>query len=472
MRLTYLLTVDALDGADTPVTVRMASDTYRADGHNWPRRLKPVLFAARVRMPWLRQSNASAGDIVFNNPDGELDYLQDYALDGRSASLQTWDGSTLRTVLETTIARVETTAREIRLILRGVGEYLAESHPQAVYAGDGSALEGTADIAGQPKPQVWGDVSNATPVLVNYALQIYQVSSLDDCEIYAARDRAVPLTQGSDYASEAELVDPAPSFTPPAGEFRAWRGFARLGSTAQALTLDARQASAEAQDVLAGLVTAAGGTAAAGNPVSPRVGIYLTQPRSTESMLDEIAASIGGFWRIDSAGDVVLQKLQIGTPVAAIRHRQMKAIERTAAGAGENGLPVHRVVVRADRVATVQTDVAASAPQKARWAAEYREFVAESAATKTRHPLSRALVIDTALREGAQTLADELLTLLSTRRDSTRVTVSLADYCGCALGDTITPTHPRFGHAAGRDMVLLGREPDAARDAVTFELWG
>lgn len=470
MRLTYLLTADALDEADNPVTVRMASDTYREDAHNWPRRLKPALFANRARMPWLRTSNASEGDIALSNPDGELDYLQDYALDGRTALLQSWDGTTLRTVLESTIVRVETATREIRLILRGVGEYLAENHPQAVYAGDSTALEGDADIAGQPKPQVWGDVSNATPVLVNYALQIYQVSSLDDCEVYAARDRAVPLTQASDYASEAELVNP--TLTPASGEFRAWRGFARLGSTAQALTLDARQTSAQAQDVLAGLVSAAGGTASASNPVSSRVGIYLTQPRSTESMLDEIAASIGGFWRIDSAGEVALQALQIGTPMAAIRHRQIQAIERTAAGAGENGLPVYRVVIRADPVETVQTDVAASASQKARWATEYREFVAESAATKTRHPLSRALVIDTALREGGQALADHLLTLLSVRRDSTQLTVGLSDYCACEPGHTISPTHPRFGYENGRDMVVLGREPDAARDAITFELWG
>lgn len=499
MRPVYLLTAAALDGAGDPVTVRVASDGYHEDAHNWPRRLsRPVLFAAAARMPWLRDvGSGSVGDAQIDNSDGRFDALIDYALDGRDLLIEAWDGAALKTVQRATITRTEADRDSIRLVLRPRGEYLQQDHPQDIYAGDGSPLEGDDDIAGQPKQQVHGSIRNGTPVLVNFGLQIYQISSLDDCTVSAARDRAVPLAYAGDYASEADLIDEA--LTPPAGTFRRWRGYVRLGSTAQALTVDAHQSNTHATALLEQLVTAAGGVVAdpplryepyitadgsayetadgstyqvTVNPLSPPCGILLDQPRSTASMIDELAASIGGYWTLNADDEVSLRSLRIEAPVAEIKPHQIRAIERLNGGAGANGLPIWRISVQADRVETVQSDVAAGAPNAARWASEYRTWRASDSAVRTRHPLSPELTVQTALRSEAPALASRLGELLGTRRDTTQITVPLALHGDRQIGDTITVRHPRFGYASGRDMIVLGREPSASDDDITFRLWG
>lgn len=494
MTRAYPLTVEALDAVGDPITLRYSLGDYHADGENWPRRVvKPSLFAGAARMPWLRSGGRqNVGDIELGNADGGLDALVDYALDGRAATQQSWDGETLRTEVTGTVSRVEIERRIVRLILRDEAEFLAEDHPQDSYLGDGSPLEGDGDIAGNPKPQVLGSVVNATPVQTSYGLQIYQVSSLADCIVPAARDRAVPLTHAGEYASEAELIDEA--LTPAPGTFRSWRGFVRLGDTAQALTVDAHQSLTTAQAIAEHLVTAAGGTFEAValsaayeladgsqyeladgsvyhitiNPMSPECGIYLDAPRSTASMLDELAASIGGYWLMRD--HVRFRPLRIGTPVATIPAHRVLDIRRQRGGAGENGLPVHRIVVGYDRVATTQTDVAAAATSKARWASEYRRDRAEDTAVKQRHPLSTSLRIDTARRSPG--LASTLLALLGQRRDTSTVTTRLDLYSEIEIGDTITVQHPRFGYEAGRDMLVIGRTPDVADNSVALEVWG
>jgi hypothetical protein len=498
MNPVYLLTAEALDAADNPVTLRYASGDYHADGFNWPPRLtRPVLFAARARLPWLREGSSGIGDVELANPDGALDPLIDFALDGRALLLQLWDGSSLSTVLRGTISRTEISGTILRLILRDASEYLSADHPQAAYLGDDSGLEGDSDIAGRNKPQVLGSVSNATPVLVNAALQIYQVSSLADCEITAGRDRGVTLTNAGAFDSQAELLDE--SLTPSAGSFRHWRGYLRLGASAEALTVDAEQSAILASDVLTALVSAAGGALAeppfeeavyvlaSGVPyeladgsdyvhtinlLSVAVGIYLDERRSTAEMIDELAASIGGYWRTDSAGDVALAPLRLTAPVASVPEHRITEIERGSGGAGSNGLPIHQVEVLADPVATVQTEVAAAATRKARWGSPWRSARASDPSVLQRHPLAESLQVATALRNDGQALADRLLTLLGDRRDATRITVSLAQYGEREIGETITVSHRRFGYAAGRDMLVLGRTPDADRNVVTLDLWG
>ncbi|MCR9092455.1 MAG: hypothetical protein NXI11_13960, partial [Proteobacteria bacterium] len=210
MTLVYLLTVAALDENGGPATLRFANGDYHEDGENWPPRLiKPILFAERARATWLRSDSTSRGDVEIDNSDGRFDYILDYALDGRALTLQTWDGATLTTVVRGTVSRVEVTRTVIRLILRDRAEVYNRPHSLDTYAGDGSDLEGSSDIAGRAKPKVFGSVSNATPVEVDFGLQIYQVSSLSDCTITAARDRGVALTDEGEYASQADLLDVA-----------------------------------------------------------------------------------------------------------------------------------------------------------------------------------------------------------------------------------------------------------------------
>ncbi|WP_328716773.1 hypothetical protein VO226_16100 [Halomonas elongata] len=75
-------------------------------------------------------------------------------------------------------------------------------HPMESYDGSNvlpDGLEGTEDdIAGEPKPQVWGEVRNATPVQVNTSKLIYQVSSLSDCTVTAVYDKGLSEQDAGD----------------------------------------------------------------------------------------------------------------------------------------------------------------------------------------------------------------------------------------------------------------------------------
>lgn len=469
-QLVYLLTVDAVDESDDPQTLRFASGDYRADANNWPPRLiTPVLFAGGVRMPWLGIGGGqNVGVAELANSDGRLDYLADWSFNGRDLTCQTYDGSTLMTIFRGTVSRVEVTKRTVKFILRDRANFLNDPYPQDTYLGDGTTdLEGRSDIAGVPKPKVLGSVSNATPVLVDYAKQIYQVSSLADCDITAARDRGVELTDAGSYASENDLLTGG---APASGSYKTWEGFVRLGVQPQALTVDAEQADNTADDVLDLVVTGAGATLDAPT-LSQEVGIYLRDKRSTADLLNELVASVAGMWWYNASDEVEVKTLAVGTASHTIPQHRVLEITRQSGGSGSNGLPVYRVVHRFDRVETVQTDVAITAPLPDRWANAYREDASEDSTIKTRHLLSEELVVDTARRTSGS-FASDLVTLLKVRRDQTSVRTRLDLYGDVELGDTVTIEHERFGYSSGRDMVVISRQPDAVGNTITFGLWG
>ena len=95
-----------------------------------------------------------------------------------------------------------------------------------------AGVEGVVgDLAGKPKPLLFGVVTNIAPPCVNTARLIYQVNdgtitSLDD--VY---DRGVALTLEGTYASEADVLDDGQE--PSAGMYKVYLagGLFRLGSS-------------------------------------------------------------------------------------------------------------------------------------------------------------------------------------------------------------------------------------------------
>ncbi len=197
-----LFSVSALDASNTAQTLRFSLGRYIDDDAN--------PYATRIRKPALVTvapndggllsifAQASIGDIELVNTDGGLNYLADWAVDGRSASVSVVeDDGTVVTRFHGTVGRMTESGGNVVFNLKALQETLNNPHPMAAYAGDNvapSGLEGTADtIGGDVKPKVFGDVRNITPVLVNAPLQIYQVSSRDDCRITAVYDEGVGL---------------------------------------------------------------------------------------------------------------------------------------------------------------------------------------------------------------------------------------------------------------------------------------
>lgn len=489
----WLLSVEALDPTDSPVTLRFATGTYADDGQYWmPRIQQAGLFRAGLYAgDLLNVSRSGYGETTLINADGVLNYLADYAMDGREARLSYCEGGQITEVLVGTVARVSYQRRIVSLRLRDPVEVLQQPHPNTRYAGDNvlpDGLEGTDDdIGGTLKPRLYGQARNAQPVLVNSARLIYQISD-QPCTVTAVYDSGVPLVFDVDYADLAELEGTPPDpgewsdWEPPEGHWRRINGYIRLGATPVGqITCDADCSTQGAGSVMAEIAAEVGVTVDVGDIAAldgaGEVRLWVTGETTTVSLLDQIAVSVGGYWRIDSAGTIRAGLLsEPGTPALTLRDYQIIEISREATGAGANGLPVGTVTVSADPIETVQDDMAGavSEARRARLAQATREAEADDVATLARHPLAEAVRIESRLatRAQGQALATRALSLLSPRRDSLSVTARVLDAPSLPIGSTVRIITPRLGYSAGRDLLLVGREIDTARSRLTLELWG
>lgn len=212
-----LFTVAALDGSDNAVTLRFSEGGYIDNaGNEYKKRIH--------KNAWITVSpndggvlpifnEASVGDIELSNTDGGLDYLADYATDGRSAVLSFFDGETSTELFSGTIAGSEEPDGVLVFHLKARHESLTDSHPANTYAGDNIApngLEGKGDdIQGKNKPIGLGDCRNAPVVMVNESMLIYQACDRADAVITAVYDDGIRLinwrTDGS-HAPEATSI--------------------------------------------------------------------------------------------------------------------------------------------------------------------------------------------------------------------------------------------------------------------------
>ncbi|WP_110678842.1 hypothetical protein [Salinicola sp. RZ23] len=482
--MTWLLTIEARDPENRPCVLRFSDGAYDAPDD--------TLYLPRIQQPGLYQAGLYAGGVVgversgvgettLINADGGLDYLADYAVDGRAVVLRLATEAGVREVLRGTAAGLSHQRQTVALTLRAPQALLQRPHPYQTYAGSNAlpeGVEGTADdIQGQPKPRVYGDVRNAQPVLVNSARLIYQVSSRDDCRVAAVYDKGAALTAGAEYASLDALQTTAPA----AGEWRAWRGYLRLGAPpAGSLTCDAHTAQREIEAVIAALCAEVDqpcdASALAG---LGRVGLYVTDSANTADLLDRLVTA-GGWWRLDAEGTLRAARLeppltQTGDTPTTIHDHEIVSLERKATGASSDGLPIWRVTLRADRLETTQTDLAGVVDEgrRARLGRQYREAIAERPEVLERHPLAGELTLDTCLRDldDAQAAAEALLALVSVRRD--RVTLEgRVSHHRLAIGERVTLVTPRQGYAAGRTLLVLGQQINARSGRLTLELWG
>ncbi|WP_027967325.1 hypothetical protein [Halomonas halocynthiae] len=487
----WLLSLDALDADDNPVTLRFSTGQYHGDGEAWTPRIqqaglyKAGLFAGDL----LNVSRSGYGETTLINSDGALDYLVDYAMDGRQAVLSYAEGEALTEVLVGTVARVSYQGRMISLRLRDPIETLQQSHPHTRYAGDNvlpDGLEGTDDdIGGTIKPRLYGQVRNAQPTLVNTAKLIYQISD-QSCTVSAVYDNGVPLEFDGAYTSLAEMEGAAPAasrwddWEPPAGKWRSINGYIRLGATPVGqITCDADCDAADAGSVMQAIAADAGaaiGDVSALNSAG-QVRMWITNETTTAELLDQIAVSVGGYWRIDSHRVIQAGTLEApAAPEMTLLDHQMIEISRESAGAGSNGLPVGRVLVECDPIEVTQTDLAGDVAEDrvARLALAVREAEAEDAPTLARHPLADGVMISSRLATRAQgaALGARVLGLLSPRRDSVSVIARVQDTGALAIGDTVRIVTPRLGYADGRNLLVVGREIDTARNRLTLDLWG
>lgn len=477
--MTWTLTIEARDEENTPQTLRFSQGIYLDEDDNFydPRIQQPGLYEAGLYAgQLLNQSRSGYGETSLLNDDGGVDYLADYAVDGREMELA-FNGVPQ---VVGTVARLTFSDTEVSVVLRDPLEPLRSPHPMGTYAGNNvlpDGLEGTQDdIAGEPKPLVLGEVRNAQPIQVNTSKLIYQVSGLSDCAVTAVYDRGVALTAGSAYASLAELQSTAPA----AGQWRAYQGNFRLGSTATgAVTVDATQVDPRAGAVAQALAAVRGFTLHEDDVVTLNtygaVRFFLTSETNTLELLDRIAESIGGWLAVQADQVLRLGDWEEPKPTDdAIRDNAIETVTRSATGAGPGGLPVWRVTVECDRIEIVQDDLAGNVDnaRRARLAQQTRRVVATDETLRERHPLAGEITINSVLASYAQsqTVADRVLQLLSVRRDS--VKVEALEALLPTVGGNLTLITPRQGYGTGRAMRVTGYRLNAQTDELSLNLWG
>lgn len=234
-------------------TLRYASGGYQTRPTDTP---PNTPYPARVRQPgimrWELPNDLGGvvavgyGEIVLVNGDGGLSALAYAAMDGAAVRVRVVDDeaalSAATTIIETTADQCVVDRDLARIRLLAPDARLDRPLCSQRYAGNNAlpnGVEGSSELAGKVKPQVYGAVAHIEPPCVNTSRLIYQFhASFRSASVSMVRVAGVALTQGALYTSQADMEANAPA----AGAFRQWKagGMFRLGSTpAGVVTCDA-----------------------------------------------------------------------------------------------------------------------------------------------------------------------------------------------------------------------------------------
>lgn len=326
-------------------------------------------------------------------------------------------------------------------------------------------------------------------------------AAINDSGVWAiVGQTAAPVGQvkyssaAGDYASASALQDD--TLAPAPGRYKTYLagGYFRLGAPPAGLvTADVLQGAAAANRTAAQLWTVAltkagyAGTWNAGDVTaldaanSAVCGDWISEETSIAAVLDRCAAAVGAWWGVDLSGVYRIKQFTAPTGTSLITWEPndlLRPLQRVAARDASRGLPTWRTIVRYGRnFAVQQQDLAAgvSDARRAFLALEWREAKAEDAAVQTVHTLAAQTVEETLLSSAsdAGTEATRRQTLRGVLRNRYLVVVAFTDETKALdLGDIVTLQVPRYGLTAGVKFRIIGVEPDAAAETITFTVWG
>lgn len=492
-RNVWLLVVEAIDSEDNPAVLRFSSAYYTDEAGNFydERIQQPALFTSSAFVGGILQegSRSAYGETTLVNVDGGLDYLVDYALDGRTSVTYFVDEWGVKTeILRGVVKSLTFQEKVISVALNDPQEVLDLPHPRNIYAGDNvvpNGFEGTRDdIKGNNKPRVFGKVSNMSPVCVNTSKLIYQVNdgAFSDATVVSIYDNGVELTRGNTYTNRDDLAANIPAD----GTYDRCKNYFRLKSMPVGeLTCDVNTSVYLLGDVLSVITDEVGwdtdGDSILGLNDFGDAGVLLEDGESTSSLIDKIATSVGGYWYFKDSNTIAVKQLSPpndSSGVIELFDYNIINITRSSAGSGSNGTPIYRVSVQYDKIETVINNLQTAAPPEriARFSNEYRRVVAEDNAVKLRHLLSTELELQSVLKghDYAEDVATTLQSVLGVRRDTVSVTVRVEKDIADAImvGSTVKLYSYKYGYSSGRLFTVLGFTLDARLMRVSLELFG
>lgn len=475
-------------------------------------------FIGRLLQPGNYESNvfsngttSGEADIAFGlielaNPDGGIDYLQDYAVDGRELRIfsieedAVWNSRVALFV--GTMEQIEHSWRVTTIRIRDSLFRLKQNIQKTLYlgtttAGGQNTAEGTPnDIKDKPKPILFGKALNVSPILANQFDRIYQVSDGQFNAGIVVRDAGVPLTFSADYATITALR----TASIPGGNFATARnlGLIRVAARPQGdLTVDAsegsdgqRSAAKTVQRLLLrfGLTTSefSAPDLDALHTLNPaEVGIWTgAESQDALGLVARLLDSIGATCVPDRLGVLRFFRIDVpsGTAITTFGRSRIldtgNGLERLATNDEGRGVPAKKVTINYGFNYTLQTGTALAGAtteaQKSFAGEAYRSVKAESSPTATAYLLAPELEFDTLLvnQNDAQTEANRRLGIYSVRRDRYQLSVKTEFAKNVSLGSIVKIQVNRFGLDSGKLFLVIGINENYSTGTTTLNLFG
>jgi hypothetical protein len=408
----------------------------------------PVTLFGRSEIGW--------SDAIISNPRGVRDSWLDEAWDGRAVRLlvgaASWTLDEFVPVFDGVATGLQATADgALRLAMSDPREQLNRPVQDALIA--------TGPSAGEVVPLCYGTVFNVEPTLIDAPSHTYRVHESAVVAIDEVYVGGLPVAFTDNADGTLSL-----------GVFPAGR-----------VTADLRGQAIERADALLVAIAARAGVtstdaaalAALASAAPQPLGLYINRRTNAIDVLDEIAGSVGAWWGFDGLGRLTAAVAQVGVPALAL----------TTDDVAEFGVQIDRLDpprwrtrIGYRRNHTVQTDglfAAVAEDIRQRLGREWDIAEASSGSTRSLHPLAIDPDIEgTLMVAGTDARAESARRMAMFGVPAKRLRVS-AFRRAWALrpGDTVRVTHPRFGLAGSRDLLVLEVSRRVSSRDTALTLW-
>lgn len=424
-------------------------------------------FEARLSELFFGRSTFSTGALDLDNSDGALDSWLEDGWDGRPVRLYlgspSWPRAEFRPILTGAIADIEALDRN-RLSLKLRDKTAAINVPAQT-----NLVGGATANKDQVIPLCFGQCFNVEPVLIDAATHRYQVHDGVISGITAVRDNGIGVAFTPNLAAGTFTLS-----AQPAGRITAdVQGAAPSGAyltTAAALV----QHLITTRSALTTADLDAPSVAAFGALCPQTLGLYVRERRNLVELIDDLVASVGGWWGFDRTGRLRLGRLDLpgGTPVLTLTADD---IDEGEIRLTRRELPPATLRLGYARNWTPQPDGLAGAVTEANRAlfAAPTQIAKATQAVKAKHLLaSEPDVVDTLLALSAEADAEAARRIaLRTQIRTVTSLVAMAAPHFVSLGDIVHLAHPRFGYALGALAVVVGIRDRTLANRVELDLW-
>lgn len=513
-----------------------AADDRLVNGGNFDRSIASGGPGARILFGL---TSASYGEATIENTDGRYDALATYGVSGQLYELFGIDGSSATITAHESFPSAWTrvfvakmtsiTSDGMSLRIRLADPLEALTRPMCGRFTGAGGLEGDAELAGTPKPILFGSAYNVEPVLIEKSRLIYMTSSLGNASAHNVKDSgsviARTLTAGAIELDAAADFDALYALSVPIGHYATCTtdGVHKHGSpvvgtvTCDASAYDSGVDKKNPADIILFVAQAANidgfsydSTAYTdfytwADSVGAEVGFWARDDSTTYAdALSALASSCGAWCGFRRNGEFWMARVEDpagGASSLTIREDEVIAVRRANTGDAGRGVPYKRIVQRYPRNYTVQTSgLAGIVP------AEVRKQLAEQFPLSTTTDCTQPGTVDPMTDQpietqfaGAQDYVIEsygwgrrvtstgdldaqppvpgtqFSETIGVPRETFEVDIAMTNdrVSSADIGDVVTLVHRRWGLDAGKKLLVIGyRYRGEQVPVMSLTLWG